>query len=73
MLGKAKALKNKVIDVTSNVLSAPARLKEEATRVRADREIGVIKDRRAFKRDGVKVPNKVEAVYQDIKRKRSHG
>ncbi len=65
---KTKALKNKVVDKVSNVLSAPTRSYHDSKRRSADRDYNSILSHRAMRKSGV-VDKKQEAVYQSIKSK----
>lgn len=76
MKALAKALKNRIIDKVSDVISGPARTGAELSKRKADYEVGVITDRRdLMKKKGVinRHPHgkKIEAEYQRIKRE--HG
>jgi len=46
--GYASSAKEKIIDVTSDVLSAPARLKARKTMRQADSDVKILKEARAY-------------------------
>ena len=69
---KTKALKNKVTGKVSDVLSAGPRAKAARSKRQADRDVGIIKDRRAMKRSGtLGTPQgrRVSSAYQDVRDK----
>lgn len=68
----AKALKNKVIDKTSNAMSWNARRKEKNSARQANTDVGIIKDHRAMKASntlGSDHGRKVHTAYQNIRSK----
>lgn len=79
-MSKSAALTNKVKDITSNVLSAPARYRAHRDKTKADYEVSIIQKNRAIKRRGADMskpardPNSDARTITEYNRiKREHG
>ncbi len=70
MLAKATALKNKIIDKTSDILSAPSRAWNDSSSRQYKQEYNIIKNHQDRTKSRVPISNKDEAVYQQIRDRR---